>query len=125
MKIWNGEKGYREETRPSVRFRLFVPKNARQHLRCPALFGERGIIFVLLIPQQRARSQQGPFQLHKCAEQLIRMHKVAAPFAMGITDPTPAVSSNYSAIALRPAGGAELVSYGFPVFRWRHDARVS
>jgi Heavy metal binding domain len=32
---------------------------------------------------------------------------------------------NGAAIAPRPSGSAELVSDDFPVFHWRHDARIS
>ena len=39
--------------------------------------------------------------------------------------PTPAISGNGAAIAPRPASSTELVSDDFPVFHWRHDARIS
>jgi hypothetical protein len=57
-------------------------------------------LFFLLIPQQRARSQQRRFQLQECAQQFVRMDDVAATFALGVNDPTAAVSGgNCTAIA--------------------------
>jgi hypothetical protein len=51
---------------------------------------------------------------------------VAAPVsAMGVNDPTPTIARNGTAIATGPAGCTELVSDDFPVFHWRHDARIS
>jgi len=40
---------------------------------------------------RRAGSQQHRFQFKECAQQFIRMHNVAATFAMRVNDPTPAI----------------------------------
>jgi hypothetical protein len=50
------ERHYREET-PLARSRFIIPKDVRQRSLVSSLFAERAITFVLLIPQQRARSQ--------------------------------------------------------------------
>jgi hypothetical protein len=47
------------------------------------------------------------------------MNHAAATFAMGLNDPTPAVSGNGAAITPRPASSTELVSDGLPIFLWR------
>jgi hypothetical protein len=49
------------------------------------------------------------------------MHNVAATFPMSVNNPTPAISGNGAVIT----GSTELVSDDFPVFHWRHDARIS
>ena len=49
---------------------------------------------------------------------------VAATFAMGVNDPTPAISGNDAAIAPGPTGIVKLVSDPLSVFHWRHDARI-
>jgi len=43
------------------------------------------------------------------------MNDVAATFAMGVNDPTPAISDNGAAITPRPTGSVQLVSDDFPV----------
>ena len=53
------------------------------------------------------------------------MDNVAATVAMGVNDPTSAISGNGAAIAARPTSSTELVSADLPVFHWRHDARIS
>jgi hypothetical protein len=56
-------------------------------------------------------------QFQERAEQFVRMDNVAAPvFAMGVDNPSPAISGKGAAIAPRPTGSTELVSDDFPVF---------
>jgi hypothetical protein len=52
------------------------------------------------------------------------MDNVAATFAKGVNDPTPVVSGDGAAKGRRPTSSAELVSDDFPIFHWRHDARI-
>ena len=43
----------------------------------------------------------------------------------GVNNPPPALSRYGAAITPRPAGSGKLVSDDFPVFHWRHYARIS
>ena len=59
--------------------------------------------------------QQRRLRLQKYAQQFVRMNNVTATIAMGVNDPTPAISGNGAAKTPRPTGSAELVSDDFRV----------
>ena len=48
--------------------------------------------------------------MKECCQQFVRMDNVAATFAMGVNNPTPAIAGDGAAIAPRPTGSTELVS---------------
>jgi hypothetical protein len=83
---------YREET-PSLHLDLF----GRRVL--PTFTGvQLYLLKMRIISPRRKKSQQGRFQSEKGAQQLIRMHNVAASVAgMSIDYPPPAVSGNGAA----------------------------
>ena len=49
--------------------------------------------------RQRVESQERRFQFKKRRQKFVKFDNVAATFAMGVHDPTPAVSGNGAAIA--------------------------
>jgi hypothetical protein len=53
------------------------------------------------------------------------MDNVVTTFAMGVNDPTPAISDNGAAIAARPASSGKLVSDQLPVSHQLFDMTYS
>jgi hypothetical protein len=94
-----------------------------QQIRLSLTFAKSSVDLRVFI----SRSQQHRFQLQKRAQELIRLDNVAFAVAfVGINNPpSPAIFCRRTTISLRPTGSAELVSNGFPVSHWRHDARIS
>jgi hypothetical protein len=71
-----------------------------------------------------AKSEQRRFQFQKRAQQLVRFNDVSATIIfVCIDNPAPAIVRDSAAIADQPAS-LSLSANDFPVFHWRHDARI-